>query len=45
MNAQGGAKQPEFLSTHPANENRIADLRALAPKVWPLYEAAKAKKS
>lgn len=45
MNAQGGAKQPEFLSTHPANENRIADLRALAPKVRPLYEAAKAKKS
>ena len=42
MDAQGGAKPPEFLSTHPASENRIAELRALAPKVRPLYEAAKA---
>lgn len=42
MNQLGGAKPPEFFSTHPANENRIADLRALAPKVRPLYEAAKA---
>jgi len=42
MEAQGGAKPPEFLSTHPASENRIAELRALAPKVRPLYEAAKA---
>jgi predicted Zn-dependent protease len=41
MEAQGGAKPPEFLSTHPASENRIAELRALAPKVRPLYEAAK----
>lgn len=42
MEAQGGSKPPEFLSTHPASENRIAELRALAPKVRPLYEAAKA---
>lgn len=42
MDAQGGAKPPEFLSTHPASANRIAELRALAPKVRPLYEAAKA---
>ncbi len=41
MDAQGGAKPPEFLSTHPASANRIAELRALAPKVKPLYEAAK----
>lgn len=41
MEAQGGAKPPEFLSTHPASTNRIAELRALAPKVRPLYEAAK----
>lgn len=45
MGAQGSAKPPEFLSTHPANESRIADLRALVPKVRPLYEAAKAKNS
>lgn len=44
MEAQGGAKQPEFLSTHPASANRIAELRALTPKVRPLYEAAKAGK-
>lgn len=44
MEAQGGAKPPEFLSTHPASENRIAELRALAPKVRPLYEAAKARR-
>lgn len=44
MGKLGGAKPPEFFSTHPANENRIAELRALAPKVRPLYEAAKAGK-
>lgn len=41
MDAQGGAKPPEFLSTHPASASRIAELRALAPKVKPLYDAAK----
>ena len=44
MEAQGGSKPPEFLSTHPASENRISELRALTPKVRPLYEAAKAGK-
>lgn len=43
MSAQGGSKPPEFLSTHPSNENRIAELRALVPKVRPLYDAAKTK--
>lgn len=43
MSAQSKNAPPEFLSTHPASENRIADLKALAPKVRPLYEAAKAK--
>jgi predicted Zn-dependent protease len=42
MEAQGGASQPEFLSTHPASANRIAELRELTPKVMPLYNAAKA---
>lgn len=42
MKAQSGAKQPEFLSTHPANESRIAELQALIPSVMPLYESAKA---
>lgn len=44
MESQGGSKPPEFLSTHPASENRISELRALTPKVRPLYEAAKARK-
>jgi predicted Zn-dependent protease len=44
MSANSNGAPPEFLSTHPASENRIADLKALAPKVMPLYTAAKAKK-
>lgn len=45
MSKLGDAKPNEFFSTHPSNENRIADLSALAPKVRPLYEAAKAGKT
>jgi predicted Zn-dependent protease len=37
--ARGGV---EFLSTHPATENRITELQALAPQMMPLYEAARA---
>lgn len=44
MSANNKGAPPEFLSTHPASENRIKDLKALAPKVKPLYEAAIAKK-
>ena len=44
MNAINKGAPPEFLSTHPASASRIADLKALAPKVRPLYEAAKAGK-
>ena len=32
---------PEFMSTHPASESRIASLQAAIPKVMPLYQAAK----
>ena len=45
MSANNKGTPPEFLSTHPASANRIKDLQALAPKVRPLYEAAKAKQS
>ena len=44
MSAQSKNAPPEFFSTHPASANRIADLKALAPSVRPLYEAAKAGK-
>lgn len=44
MSAQNKGAPPEFFSTHPASENRIADLKALTPKVRPLYEAAKTGK-
>jgi predicted Zn-dependent protease len=44
MSANNKGAPPEFFSTHPASENRIADLKALSPKMKPLYEAAKAKK-
>lgn len=43
MAKQGGQKPPEFLSTHPADESRIADMQRLLPVVTPLYEEAKAK--
>ena len=38
--AQKGASPPQFLSTHPSHENRIADLQALQGVARPLYEAA-----
>jgi predicted Zn-dependent protease len=38
----GGSQPPQFLSTHPSHESRIADLKEYAAKVMPLYQAAKA---
>lgn len=43
MDRLGGGRQPEFLSTHPAPETRIADLRVAAEKVMPLYQQNKRK--
>jgi len=42
MGKEGGGGPPEFLSTHPAPENRAARLKALGAKMQPLYAAAKA---
>jgi predicted Zn-dependent protease len=37
----GGSQPPQFLSTHPSHETRIADLQQYSEKVMPLYQAAK----
>ena len=36
-----GGKLPEFISTHPADERRIAALQAEMPQVMPIYEQAR----
>jgi predicted Zn-dependent protease len=41
MQKLGGGKGPEFMSTHPSHETRIADLQVYAARVMPLYENAK----
>jgi predicted Zn-dependent protease len=43
MAAQGGAKPPEFLSSHPADATRIANLQKLAPQYMALYEQNKGR--
>ena len=42
MGKVGGGGPPQFLSTHPAPENRAARLRELGGQVQPHYEAARA---
>ena len=36
--SQGSAKPPEFLSTHPADENRIAQLKKFMPEALKYYK-------
>jgi predicted Zn-dependent protease len=43
MAAKGGAKPPEFLSTHPSDATRIANLEQLAPKYMDLYKQSRAR--
>lgn len=38
MAAQGGPKPPEFLSTHPSDETRIADIKAFLPEAMKYYK-------
>jgi predicted Zn-dependent protease len=41
MRGLGESQPPQFLSTHPSHETRIADLRAYAARVMPLYQRAR----
>jgi predicted Zn-dependent protease len=38
MNQAPGSRPPEFLSTHPAPETRIADIKALLPEALKYYK-------
>lgn len=40
MADEGGARPPEFLSTHPGPENRVERLRELMPEAVAIYEEA-----
>ncbi len=39
--AGSGSGMPQFLSTHPVSDNRIANIQAMLPKVTPLYQQNK----
>ena len=41
MAAASEGAPPEFMSTHPSSNSRIASLQAAIPKVMPLYEQAR----
>lgn len=43
MMKQGGARPPEFLSTHPADAKRVEYLRKIMPRMKQVYSAAAEK--
>ena len=38
MNETGGSRPPEFLSTHPAPETRIKDIKSHIPEAMKYYK-------
>jgi predicted Zn-dependent protease len=40
MNKAPGSRPPELLSTHPAPETRIANLKALIPQAMAYYRGS-----
>ena len=43
MQKSGGGQPPQWLSTHPSRDTRIADLRLYSERVRPLYESERAR--
>jgi predicted Zn-dependent protease len=43
MSQGGGQKPPEFMSTHPADATRIANLQKLIPEAMKYYKPASTK--
>jgi len=41
MSAQGGGAPPEFMSTHPSDQTRIANIQKLLPEAKKAYRPAK----
>lgn len=41
MQRASKGEPPQFLSTHPTSNNRIAELQSLMPKVMPLYQKSR----
>jgi len=37
MSSGGGSKPPEFISTHPSDENRIKNIQSVLSRVLPIY--------
>ena len=39
MAESGGSKPPEWLSTHPSDSSRIAEIKSQLPKAMAIYKA------